>query len=258
MIIYTLRSYAEARALCEGKRFASRGRRLANRLTIRLVDRDTTYERIEMGRWAWNKTEFMVRAVIRPDDTVEVENLRGFSSHELNTLFGCRIERDSRKYQCVHTLSCSQVVRADRPVVFNMGQWWTVKSGEPMPSIEKNSDKSLEWTRAKRKMDDMVRAVERFDAYEYGHLSADERYKVAQQQDIVFRYGDHGDWSGRFAQYVLAGDLSAIQLMFVADLGGGVNGPHDCSRIFALRYHQYYKRRRTAVLVAAGARVERT
>ena len=246
MMISDLTSYAEARKLCENKRFADKGRRLDNYTRLRLVNPNTSdeYITIEQG---WRSAYEIAR--LYKNDTAVVPNVRRFTSHQMNYLMGGYVARNKQKYYEYHSYGAGLTVLATAPITFRLGRYWVPIEGKPVPAIEKDKDQSTEWSVIKRQFDKVMTVMMKMHtAVQYAEpaarheLSKDASNHLSAQSFVeAVRANDH-DRMIRMTAQSMAWWGSYRQEIFCESL-------HE-------HYKSYYRRHRTAILVAAGARKE--
>jgi len=262
--IDTLVSYSNMRKLCEGKRYATIGRRLDNYTVMVLRHRGTNKECIDITHKAWNKDREglkpeevkakkipayvpaeNVMASVTPDDLVKIPSVTRFSSHQLGMLFRLWTNRDKKKYLYVHDQHHTRFL-ADHPVTCRLERTGCrLLEGNPVPRITKDDAASLEWLRAYRTFEKSFRCAVIVGAYD----------EVIHDRGHPWRSGWKPHSEEQVAQFV--------ELVKSCDVEGMVKhlapnfGRHTTDAQSALAFLKlHYTRNRRDILIASGARVK--
>jgi hypothetical protein len=242
-----LTSYQQARALCAGKRFEKKGRKLDNYTRIRLISAagaDT--ERLEILNW-----QNRAIATLYPHNLVAIPAIEKFTTHQMWLFFHLYTDRNKKKYKYVSGVVGRKYL-VDAPVYgrFEQGKLLLV-DGKPIPTIEKDSDASLVWRRQKQQMDKAFTTCCKLEAF--GEYALRVNRMSMTQRDL-----GHSDRCAEFVRLVRECDVHGMAAFMAAiGLATWVDYKHDVlHQAFRDSYKNYYVRNRRDILIAAGARVE--
>lgn len=247
MHINDLESYKQARELCAHKRFETKGRRLDNYTVIRLVDKDKPTEHIEICQRTWKDGPRPIGTTLYPDDTAYSTNIRWFTTHHHTYLMGITVGRNNRGHYVCY--AGQETCRADRPIKFKLGRTWRILEGEPVPAIEKSAEGSLEWQRAKRDFDKVFKVYCKLALAHSEYLRPEVRQEFRTQPEYRLQ-PDH------FVKAVKTADHEYMVRLLLSAVYWYAATPEQVAERIVGEYAAYYRRRRTQILVAAGARVE--
>jgi hypothetical protein len=250
MHVKKLGTYAEARKLCEGKRFVEKGRRLSNSTSIKLYNAGSENEHIAIGRGAWASRHcpqyarpFEGVAQFHPDNRL-TGNWAWFSSHELGYFFGVQFTRSRHGYKVMRDISGREVL-SDHSIVLRMlptGRTAVIDAGQPVPDLRKDDDASLEWMRAKRAFDKTLFCALKLGAFD--ELIKDTNVRAsARGMHIPVK---------PFIQAVQFMDMEAMVRLIAPHMHWASSDAEGWRHA----YKKCYAQRRRDILIAAGARID--
>jgi hypothetical protein len=241
----SLHSYKEARELCSGKRFLTKGRKLDNYSRMIFVPATgTSGEHIDIYTWRQRRA-----ATMYPDETVVISEIMRFSTHQQYSFFTLWVGRDKKRYRYVTDVSGNKYL-TDYPIKgkYLMGRL-ILTDGTPVPTLEKDDAASLQWRRDKQAMDRTFKTCCQLGAFD--HLTQSEARMVAGRT--------YNDFSAEaFVEMVRANDAHAMaHYIGAVQLRSWVNYANNgtFSAILREAYEAHYNRHRRDILIAAGARV---
>lgn len=243
-----LTSYQQARALCAGKRFAKKGRKLDNYTRIKLIPALTAEipERLEIYNWRTTTI-----ATLHPHNFVQIPQIEHFTSHQMWVFFHLYTDRNKKKYKYVSDVVGRKYL-VDAPVYgrFEQGKLLLV-DGKPIPDLVKDDAASLAWRRQRSEMTRAFTTCCKLHAFS-------ELCPREARLGMPQREWDREKRIAEFVRLTREVDVHGMaQFLVGCSMPSWVEyQPEPLHETLVNHYRSFYERCRRDILVAAGARVE--